>query len=173
MGGEPQIPKGVPTAEEEALQAPGVDPIFTLALGPTFGLRSMLGSLAMGVLGSAMGISPLMNKVGAIPGPPLMAAVKSVPLLKEMAMAMGENVADFAAQHGVEATLRDEPDLLSAIGYRGLEPQTADMNLRMLRDLAGLTPVKSPYPAAFVGRPLGIAALIADARNQLGRARRR
>jgi len=62
--------QGIPTAQQEALQQPLIDPVFTAALGPAFGMRKMLASLAMQALRSELpGATPTQVGLAGIPAP--------------------------------------------------------------------------------------------------------
>jgi len=163
--------KGIPTAEQEALQAPTIDPVFTAALGPTFGLRTMLQSLAMGALNSSLGAGPGMTKLGMIPGPSITALAKTG-LGEHLVAGMGEFIRnDLLKSYGIEATpkeiLQFEPDFTSMTGHRGETPQIVDNMQRSLRTMFGLDQ-EVPYKGAEIGRPAGLAAMIADIKNHFG-----
>ncbi len=59
---------GIPTADEEALQAPAIDPISLLAMAPTFGMGAAAGNgIQQGLFAAMMGHG---NRLNSLPGPP-------------------------------------------------------------------------------------------------------
>ena len=167
------MPKGIPTAEEEALQAPAVDPIFAAALGPAFGLRQALESLSMGTLMNQMG----WGKGGwanMIPGPNLYKLAKSVPAVDDLVQTLYNKVGNYALEHHIpeeelpDAIWKDAPDLLSTAGYRGEKPQVADMAQRLLQGQHG----GEAYPGAAIGRPAGLAAALQYLSSLLGKKKK-
>ena len=157
---------GIPTAEQEALQAPTIDPIWFGALattmGPWIALKSLAGSALFSELG---GKHP---QLGGLPAPPIGALM--TPLL------MGR-LAKMLEPFGVSAAeaIKDSPDFMAMLGGKiggvagdaekvldPLETQTMDMFHRLLR------PMPQLYPGAQVAQPLGIAALIDQMRGQHG-----
>lgn len=162
-----KLPAGVPTADQEALQAPYIDPIQLAAYGPTFGLKAMLGSLAMQLLNNQLGVSPQVNRLGSMPTPGPAALKAAGGLFSDLESNMFGKIVNHVADFGfdmpdaIEIAKTDDPEFAAMGGARGWEPQIVDNYQRIIRGSGPL-----PYAGADIGRPLGLSALLADMRQQ-------
>src|SRR5882724_8797032 len=98
---------GIPTAEQEALQAPTLDPIWFGALGTTMGPWMALKSLAGSALFSELGGKH--PQLGGLPAPPIGALM--TPLLMGQLAKMLEPFGITAAE-----AMTDAPDFLTMVG---------------------------------------------------------
>ena len=184
----------IPSAEEEALQAPYIDPIQTAVLGPTFGLRKMMGSLVMQLLNNQLGVPKGVSQVASMPGPNMFKIFTQSPTLDSMAdhmyqvgteqirRIMGEGgMLEGMPPEDIDAMVKDvfwhdKPEFGTMVGSRGKAPQVAENLSEIVRTLTGDSSVApSPYKGAEIGRPLGLSALMQYIRNEgrdlLGRPR--
>lgn len=179
--------KNIPTASEEALQQPLVDPTMLAGIGGGFGLSRMLASLGLGALRSELpGANPYSVGAMMIPAPNILKLAQQVPrvgmLGDEMMSTAGQHILKTLEGAGIlkhipredwedvvyETIKHDTPDLKGMIGGRGKEAQAYENFSSLIRTMMKNSPANAqPYPYADVGRPLGLAALIQDVRQHL------
>ena len=182
----PTIDKGIPTAEQEALQKPMIDPTLLAGIGAGFGLMPMLHALAMGGLTSMLpGATPGRTAAFMIPGPNIVRMMGDMP---NTLGAVGDTMYGLSKQHignilkgaglgggmsekeidqlADDILWNDKTSLRAVTTPGNPETSVTEQWGSMLRGLKNDT---RPYIGAEVGRPLGLAALIADVRNRIGR----
>jgi hypothetical protein len=202
-------PPGVPTAEQEALQQPKIDPVMLMGIGAGplvgsamglggasadlgmagySGLKQMLQGLGMGSLGASLGQGQKMNDLAMLPGLNVAKAIDEIPaasaMLSKAHSFVRANILETLARGGFitgkespsemldiadEVFWGDKPLPQSTLMLPDYQMSASEKLTDLIHSLTGdetLLNVKSPYPGASVTRPLGMAALIEDMKQQ-------